>query len=262
MSPTEEPTDAIILGCVKTKRAGPAKAKDLYVSAMFAKRRRYAEASGMPWFIFSAEHGIIDPETVIAPYDVAMARLPVEQVRAKGRQAVDQLEALVGPLRGRTFEIHAGASYVRAIKTPLARRGATLSNPLGRLRFGPQLHWYDERAGMTTRATRAVRRADAPAARRQGPRVVEPSGVAATHVAVNDVSEMEQFDFAWPEGPEHFDRGWTTRRRSAQARFGFVTASAGGRFTADTGSTASPGWTGCRWSKALRPTITRSPGRC
>ena len=76
--------DAIILGCVKTKRSSPAKAKDLYVSSMFAKRRRYAESAGIPWFIFSAEHGIIDPEVVIAPYDVAMAKLPVEQVRAKG----------------------------------------------------------------------------------------------------------------------------------------------------------------------------------
>ena len=208
MSPTERLTDAIILGCVKTKRAGPAKAKDLYVSSMFAKRRRYAEACGVPWFIFSAEHGIIDPEVVIAPYDVAMSKLPIEQVQAKGRQAVDQLEALVGPLRGKTFEVHAGASYVRALQAPLARRGATLSNPLGRLRFGPQLHWYDERAGITTKATRVLRRAEAPPALRPSPAAGDPSGVAETHVVVNDVSEMEPFDFAWPEGPEHFGRGW------------------------------------------------------
>ena len=25
---------------------------------------------------------------------------------------------------------------------------------------------------------------------------------------VDDVSELQPFDFAWPEGPEHFDRGW------------------------------------------------------
>ena len=109
--------DVIILGCVSSKRSSPAKAKDLYVSPMFAKRRRYAESTGRPWFIFSAEHGIIDPEVVIAPYDVAMAKLPVDQVRAKGLQAVDQLEALVGPLRGKTFEVHAGAAYVRPMTT-------------------------------------------------------------------------------------------------------------------------------------------------
>lgn len=208
MSPTQTPPDAIILGCVKTKRASLARAKDLYVSPMFAKRRRYAESSGVPWFIFSAEHGIIDPEVVIAPYDVAMSRLPVEQVQAKGRQAVDQLEALVGPLRGKTFEIHAGASYVRAIKVPLARRGATLSNPLGRLRFGPQLHWYDERAGVATNHARVTPRRNAPAGHLQARPSPDASYTAETQVAVNNVSELEPFDFAWPEGPEHFDRGW------------------------------------------------------
>lgn len=38
----------IILGCVKTKGRAPAKAKDLYISALWSKRRRYAEASGRP----------------------------------------------------------------------------------------------------------------------------------------------------------------------------------------------------------------------
>jgi len=208
MSPTQTPPDAIILGCVKTKRASPAKAKDLYVSPMFAKRRRYAESSGVPWFIFSAEHGIIDPELVIAPYDVAMSRLPVERVQAKGRQAVDQLEALVGPLRGKTFEIHAGASYVRAITGPLTRRGATLSNPLGRLRFGPQLHWYDERAGVGTGHARSTPRTNAPAGGPQVRSALDASATADAQVAVNSVSELEPFDFGWPEGPEHFDRGW------------------------------------------------------
>lgn len=208
MSPTHTPPDAIILGCVKTKRAHPAKAKDLYASPMFAKRRRYAESSGLPWFVFSAEHGIIDPELVIAPYDVVMSRLPVEQVHAKGRQAVDQLEALVGPLRGKTFEIHAGASYVRAIKGPLASRGATLSNPLGRLRFGPQLHWYDERVGVATSRARVTSRTNGPAGRPQVRSALDASDTADMQVAVNNVSELEPFDFDWPEGLEHFDRGW------------------------------------------------------
>lgn len=86
-------SDVIILGCVSSKRSGPAKAKDLYIAPMFAKRRRYAESTGKPWFIFSAEHGIIDPEVEIAPYDVAMSRLPVDDLRAKGARAADQLEA-------------------------------------------------------------------------------------------------------------------------------------------------------------------------
>jgi hypothetical protein len=227
--------DAIILGCVKTKRSSPAKAKDLYVSSMFAKRRRYAESSGAPWFIFSAEHGIIDPEVVIAPYDVAIAKLPEEQVRAKGLQAADQLEVLVGPLRGKTFEIHAGAAYVRAIEGPLTKRGARLRNPLRRLRFGPQLHWYDEQAGVTTRQTNHARRWESPA-RRLPPASApgEPGPAPDTQVNVDDVSELRPFAFPWPEGVEHFDRGWdytaTIGSTSFRARHGIGGREVYGRY--------------------------------
>ena len=41
----------IIIGCVKQKISVRAKAKDLYTSDLFKKRRAYAEASGKPWAI-------------------------------------------------------------------------------------------------------------------------------------------------------------------------------------------------------------------
>ncbi len=227
--------DGIILGCVSSKRSSPAKAKDLYVSPMFAKRRRYAESTGRPWFIFSAEHGIIDPEVVIAPYDVAMAKLPVDQVRAKGRQAVDQLEALVGHLRGKTFEVHAGAAYVKSIEGPLAKRGATLLNPLRRLRFGYQLQWYDQQAGVTKLPTKAAR----PSAPSLPHRNTAPSPSGSTVLAdvelmVDNVSELDPFDFRWPEGLEHFERGWdytaTIGSASFRARHGIGGREVYGRY--------------------------------
>lgn len=231
--------DVIILGCVKSKRSSPARAKDLYVSPLFAKRRRYAEATGRPWFIFSAEHGIIDPEVVIAPYDVAMSKLPVEQVRSKGRQAVDQLEALVGRLSGKTFEIHAGASYVRAIEGQLATRGARLLNPLGRLRFGPQLHWYDEHAGVVRLPTQTVRSAPSGPGllpTPEAPSRIQPTALIEAQLIVAGVSELDPFDYRWPEGPEHFERGWdyivTVDSASFRARHGLGGREVYGRYRA------------------------------
>jgi hypothetical protein len=55
---------------------------------MFAKRRRPAESSGGPWVIFSAKHGIIVPDQVIEPNDIAMSSLPVAELLAKGRHVV------------------------------------------------------------------------------------------------------------------------------------------------------------------------------
>lgn len=49
-------SDIVLVCCVKSKRSQGAMAKDLYISDYFMKMPRYAEASGLPWFIFSAEH--------------------------------------------------------------------------------------------------------------------------------------------------------------------------------------------------------------
>lgn len=88
---------AIILGCVAGRHPGPAQAKDLYDSALFTRRRRYAEASGRPWLIFSAQHGILNPDDVIEWYDVSMVRLSTGIRGAKGLQAAQQLEERFGP---------------------------------------------------------------------------------------------------------------------------------------------------------------------
>lgn len=153
------------------------------------------------------------------PVDVAMSRLPVDEVRAKGVRAVDQLEALVGPLRGKTFEIHAGSSYVRSITAPLGKRGAILVNPLERLRFGYQLQWYDRQAGVTKPAKRAgPGTSSRPALGARAAPSLPPSLIDA-EVVVEEVSELEPFDFRWPEGPEYFDRGWDFAATIGSARF-------------------------------------------
>ena len=56
---------AVLLGCVSQKRDSPAPAKDLYRSQLWRRRRAYAEASGRPWMILSALHGLVDPEALL-----------------------------------------------------------------------------------------------------------------------------------------------------------------------------------------------------
>jgi hypothetical protein len=61
-------TGAVILvSCVKRKRMSVAPARDLYTSTLFQGGRRYAESKGTPWYILSALHGLVEPETVVAP---------------------------------------------------------------------------------------------------------------------------------------------------------------------------------------------------
>ena len=50
---TATEVDIILVGCVSQKGDRPVRARDLYVSSLWGKRRAYAEASGKPWMILS-----------------------------------------------------------------------------------------------------------------------------------------------------------------------------------------------------------------
>jgi hypothetical protein len=135
-------TRVILLGCVKQKHDHQAAAKDLYRSRLWTARRSYAEASGRPWLILSAKHGLLDPDARISPYDVELRTLSATERRDWGERTVRELEQRLGPLSGMTFEVHAGAAYRRAIEPGLERLGANLDAPLARLSIGRQPAWY------------------------------------------------------------------------------------------------------------------------
>jgi hypothetical protein len=127
---------------VSRKSAQAAPARDLYRSELFRRRRRYAEATGRPWAILSAEHGLLDPDAVIEPYDTTLkAMRPAERLEW-ARRVVAQLEERFGPPEGKTFEVHAGSDYTASLRTALRAAGATIEVPLEGLRIGEQLHWY------------------------------------------------------------------------------------------------------------------------
>ncbi len=64
-----------------------------YTSDYFTKMRNYAEASGHPWFILSAEHGLVQPDEWLEPYDCYLPTMPGEYRRAWGRRVREQLES-------------------------------------------------------------------------------------------------------------------------------------------------------------------------
>jgi hypothetical protein len=159
--------DAILLGCVKMKDKVPRAAKDLYISPLFRGRRRYAEASGKPWWIVSAEYGLLAPEEVVAPYDTLIGSRPLAERRQIANQVADRLAEELGPLSGKLLELHAGIEYADAIGPELRRRGAQLVRPLEGLSFGRQLAWYSAGGGPLALAalpkrTAAIRQARRP----------------------------------------------------------------------------------------------------
>ena len=59
--------DLCLVSCVKSKLPRPAPAKELYTSDLFRKERAVVEAEGWPWFILSAQYGLVHPGTEIEP---------------------------------------------------------------------------------------------------------------------------------------------------------------------------------------------------
>jgi Family of unknown function (DUF6884)/GIY-YIG catalytic domain len=134
--------DVVLIGCVKSKLSRGAAAKDLYVSDYFMKMRGYAEATRLPWFILSAEHGLVSPDDWLEPYERYLPDAPREYRRAWGEQVVRQLRQAAGPLDGLVLDIHAGAAYVDAVQAALRGSGARVIDQLQGLSFGRRLSWY------------------------------------------------------------------------------------------------------------------------
>lgn len=134
----------VLISCVKTKQRQPCAAKDMYVSALFGKERAYAEASGVPWFILSAEYGLVAPDEWVSPYERYLPDTPVSYQAAWGAWVAARLELLSGSLAGRIVEVHAGSAYITALRQQLESRGATVLDPLHGLSMGARLAWYGE----------------------------------------------------------------------------------------------------------------------
>lgn len=128
-----------LLSCVSKKRERECAARDLYVSDWFRKARRFAEASGFRWFILSAEHGLIDPDQVIAPYERTLNAMGVADRRAWSERVAAQLAEAVPDLSRVVFL--AGARYREFLAQDLAIRGLEVSVPMEGLRIGEQLSW-------------------------------------------------------------------------------------------------------------------------
>jgi hypothetical protein len=145
----------LLVTCVKGKSARPAAARDLYVSPLFRKQRAYAERRGLPWFILSAEHGLVAPDEWLAPYERYLPDTPRSFREVWGSWVTERLELLAGELRGRTIEVHASDAYVQALRAPMAAKGALLVEPLAGLAMGARLAWYGPEGADETAVTSA-----------------------------------------------------------------------------------------------------------
>lgn len=83
----------VLVACCGEKREDRAPAKDLYQSPLFRRSRAYAERHGDTWFILSAKHGLLNPATVIEPYDQTLTAMAAADRRTWTARTAEQLRA-------------------------------------------------------------------------------------------------------------------------------------------------------------------------
>ena len=70
----------------------PTKAGNLYTSPWFIMARGLVEKTDQPWFILSAKHGLVSPDTVIPPYEATLNTMSVADRRAWGVMVRKQMD--------------------------------------------------------------------------------------------------------------------------------------------------------------------------
>lgn len=128
-----------LVSCVSKKRNQPCAARDLYISDWFIKARRYAELSLYPWYVLSAEYGLVPSDQIIAPYERTLNTMRVVDRRSWADHVSLQISEAAPDLKQVVFL--AGVRYREFLTRHLSDRDVKVSIPMEGLRIGEQLSW-------------------------------------------------------------------------------------------------------------------------
>lgn len=138
----DKSTTLVLVGCVKGKQQVAAPAQDLYTSALFRKRKAFAQKFGQRWLILSALHGVIGPEQITAPYDVTLNSMGIKARRAWAEQVDKQLQPYLPGVQ--RVVLLAGGKYAEFLQGNLERQGIEVMQPLKHVAgVGPQQKWLE-----------------------------------------------------------------------------------------------------------------------
>lgn len=134
-------TRVALVSCVKSKRESESPARDLYTSPLFVGMRRYAEQHADAWFILSAEHGVLAPDQLVAPYEKTLNKMVKAERLVWAERVRQQLLKVLLP--GTKVIVLAGERYREGIVPFLKSEGFSVEVPMEGLKLGPQISWLN-----------------------------------------------------------------------------------------------------------------------
>lgn len=128
-----------LVSCVSKKDSHPCAAQDLYQSTWFLKARAYVEQQYPVWYILSAQHGLLQPGEVVAPYDKTLNKTSAHERRQWSAIVLEQVQQTLNIQN--EIHIFAGMRYREYLVPLLGKAGYTVVLPLEGLKIGQQLSW-------------------------------------------------------------------------------------------------------------------------
>lgn len=141
-----------LVACVRDKRVNTTPARDLYVSDWFKKARAYVEATGKPWFILSAQYGLVRPTELIKPYEKTLNTMSVKERKTWAANVWRQMQHHI--IRPQRFVILAGERYRDDLLPYFEQADIDVLIPMQGLTIGRQLQWLKQ--ALTTRKQAAT----------------------------------------------------------------------------------------------------------
>jgi hypothetical protein len=94
----------------------------------------------MPWFILSAEYGLLRPDAEVEPYERTLNNMAVKDRRDWAHRVLEQLEPRLAGVQRIVFL--AGMRYREFLVPRLQALGHRIEVPLEGLPIGKQLQWF------------------------------------------------------------------------------------------------------------------------
>ncbi|MEK4427690.1 DUF6884 domain-containing protein [Paenibacillus sp. FSL M7-0802] len=136
-----------LISCGKNKLPENAAAKDLYIGDLFKKAKKYSEKHHDQYYILSALHELLGPETSIDPYNYTLNDLSKEQIISWSNNVYKQIIESIGENDKVEISIYAGDKYRKYLVPLLEQHGIKVNIPLKGLGIGQQLSWFKNNIG-------------------------------------------------------------------------------------------------------------------
>ena len=135
-----------LVSCVSQKAATAKPAKDLYLSNWFRKAKAYILRTLRAqdrWFILSAKHHLVSPETLLLPYEATLLQMTQPERKEWARRVTAQILSI--STNRDSVVILAGKHYREFMIPNLEAEGYQIKVPMKGLGIGRQLAWLSQK---------------------------------------------------------------------------------------------------------------------